>query len=481
VGPGESSETTGIWAISILGSAPRKLRENAGRAAVSPDGLQIAYIKGRAESEIWLMDGNGENPRKLREGAHGDRFLQVQWSPAGDRIATLKSRPEGDNPKATIETVPRTGGIETTILSMPGVRSFCWSSDGRIIYSMEEPPPNDRDTNLWELRVDSSAAKAIGSPRRITNWAGLSLSDLSLSADGRHLVLVNAGNRSDLYVAAVDGRGGLGPPRRLTLEGRNNIPSTWTPDGQTIFFYSDRNGRWNIFRQSLQERNAGDFIVGSGEQTEPRVSPDASWVLFWDHIEKRGQPSGPMHLVRVPISGGAPEPVIEASSGAALRCALGHSACVLSEFEKLSNKLIFSTIDLAQNKKSEVLRLEADPTGSPAWDLSPDGSTIAIVDLDEHKDSIRVVEMKNGSSRLIAVRRSERLSGITWFADGKGWFVTSSSVRGATIFRVSSNGQVSDLWTTSSILGVPVASPDGKNLAFTISTYNSNAWVVENF
>ena len=92
-----------------------------------------------------------------------------------------------------------------------------------------------------------------------------------------------------------------------------------------------------------------------------------------------------------------------------------------------------------------------------------------------------MVQLSNGSSRLIALGGSEHISGISWSADGKGWFVTSSSVHGATIFRVSSNGEVSKLWTTSSILGVPLASPDGKNLSFTISTFNSNAWVVENF
>jgi serine/threonine protein kinase len=481
VGPGESSESTGIWAISILGRAPRKLREDAGRASVSPDGSHIAYIRGRAESEIWLMDGNGENPRKLLQGAHRERFLQVQWSPAGDRIATLKSRPEGDNPGEVIEMVSPTGGAGSTILSAAGVRSFCWSSDGRIIYSMEEPPPNNRDTNLWEFRVDSSAAKAIGSPRRITNWAGLSLSDMSLSADSRHLVLVNAGNRSDLYVAALDGRGGLGAPRRLTLEGRSNIPSTWTPDGQTLFFYSDRNGIWNIFRQSLNERNARDFVVGPGEQTEPRLSPDASWVLYWHHVEKGGQTSASARLLRVPISGGVPELVVEASRGAMVRCALGRLTCVLSESDEATGKLVFSTVDPLQVRKSELVRLETDPAGSPAWDLSPDGSTVAIVDLDEHQDSIRVVQLRNGSSHVIALGGSEHLSGISWAADGKGWFVTSSSVRGATIFSVSSNGGVSKLWTTSSLLGAPLASPDGKNLAFTISTFNSNAWVVENF
>jgi Tol biopolymer transport system component len=138
-------------------------------------------------------------------------------------------------------------------------------------------------------------------------------------------------------------------------------------------------------------------------------------------------------------------------------------------------------VDPLQGRKSELVRLEGHSAGSPAWDLSPDGSTAAVVDLDEDQDGIRVVQLSNGSSRLIALGGSKRLSEISWSADGKGWFVASSSVHGATILRVSLNGEVSELWTTSSILGVPLASPDGKNLAFTISTFNSNAWVVENF
>lgn len=42
-------------------------------------------------------------------------------------------------------------------------------------------------------------------------------------------------------------------------------------------------------------------------------------------------------------------------------------------------------------------------------------------------------------------------------------------------------GGVSELFTSKAILGTPLASPDGKNLSFTVSTYNSNAWVIENF
>ncbi len=458
------------------------MRDDAGRASVSPDGTQIAYLSSRLENEIWVMGANGESPRKLLQLALGERFLQVQWSPDGERIAYLKSRPDGDKSETVIETVPMAGGTSSTIISDPGLRSFCWSSDGRMIYSMQEPPPNDQDMNLWDLQVEPSGAKASGGPRRITNWAGLSLMDLSVSLDGKHLVFVNAGFQSDLYVAKLEDKDRLGLPRRFTLEGRNNLPSAWTPDGQELFFYSDRNGTWDIFKQRLQERHAQDLVFGPGEQTEPRLSPDGSWVLYWDYLGKGTRASAPIRLLRVPIAGGAPEFVLEASRGAAIRCAPGHSPCVLSELDRVNSELVFTTFDPLRGRLGEMVRLATSPVWSPAWDLSSDGRTVAIVDLDERKDRIRLVELENGSARSIGVGRSERLSGISWSSDGRSWFVTSSSLRGAAaVLQVRLKGAVSELWTTSTSLVAPLASPDGKNLAFSTSTYNSNAWVIENF
>jgi Tol biopolymer transport system component len=480
VGPGESGETTGLWIVSILGGSPRKLREDAGRAAASPDGAHIAYIGGKALSQIWVMGVNGENPKQLLDAARGDHFLQLQWSPDGARIAYLKSHTIADRLETVIETVPVAGGLSSTLLAAPMLRSFCWSSDGRVIYSMQELPPNDRDMNLWEVPVDSSQAKTSGSPRRITSWAGLSLLDLSLSIDSKHLVFVNAGLQKDLFVAGFEHEGGLEQPRRLTLEGRNNLPSAWTPDGQALFFYSDRNGNWDIFRQRLLERKAQDFILGPGDQTDPRLSPDGAWVLYWDYVEKNGEPA-PVRLLRVPTAGGAPEPVLEAGRGSSVRCAAGHSACVLGEPDKVNGELVLTSFNPLQGRTSEMVRLAVDPEASAAWDLSPNGSTVALVDADESKNRIRLVELESGSAHSIAVGQSERLSGISWSADGRSWFVTSSSLRGATIFLVRADGAVSRLWATNSNLVAPLASPDGKNLAFSTSTYSSNAWLIENF
>lgn len=481
VGPGESGETTGIWAVSILGGAPRKLCNDAGRASVSPEDTRIAYIGGRAESQIWVMRADGESAAKVLQGAPGERFLEVHWSPDGKRVAVLSLRTLGDESKEVVETVAVEGGNSILILSVRGLRSFCWSSKGQIIYSKEEEPPNDRDTNLWEVPVNRAGTKATGSPQRITSWAGLSLSDLSVSDDGSHLAFVNAGMQTDTYVAALEGKSGMETPRRFTLEGRDNVPSAWTPDGGALFFFSDRNGKSNIFWQGLQQRSARDFFWGPGEQTQPQLSPDGSSVLYWEASGKQSGAAERARLLRVPVSGGAPEMVAEASHGAAIHCVHGNPMCVLSELDKPNGELVFTGLDPTRGRKAELVRLAADMTGQPAWDLSPDGTTIAIVGLDDHKDTIRVVELDNGSSRLIHIGHSERLSGITWSADGNGWIVTSSSILGATLLEITSSGEISELWRTTSTLGAPLASPDGKNLAFTVSTYNSNAWMIQSF
>jgi len=335
--------------------------------------------------------------------------------------------------------------------------------------------------NLWEISLDRSSSKVSGQPRRITNWAGVSPLDLSVSADSKRLVFVNSGLQRELYVAENPKKGKLGTPRHLMLEGRNNLPSAWSLDGQALFFYSDRNGNWDIFRQRLQQRTAEDFVVGPGEQTQPRLTPDGSSVLYWDYMDATDGASVSMRLMRVPISGGAPEQVLESSPDAEVRCAKAHSRCILGERDRIRNELVFTDFNPAGGKTVQLLRLGADPGASPEWDLSPDGVTVAIVNLDDAKDRIRLVQLDSKATRSISLGHAKTLSGISWSADGKTWFVTSSSVRGASILNVQSNGTSLELWATSNLVDTPLTSPDDGNLAFTIVTRNSNAWLIENF
>jgi len=426
------------------------------------------------------MDANGGSPRKLLQATPGEHILQLQWSPDGQHVAYTKSNTEIQRPDVAIEIASAEGGVPTVIFAAPGLRSFCWPDDSRIVYSAEEPPPKI-DMNLWEISLDRSSLKVSGQPRRITNWAGVSPLDLSVSADSKRLVFVNSGLQRELYVAENPKKGKLGTPRHLMLEGRNNLPSAWSLDGQALFFYSDRNGNWDIFRQRLQQRTAEDFVVGPGEQTQPRLTPDGSSVLYWDYMDATDGALVSMRLMRVPISGGAPEQVLESSPDAEVRCAKAHSRCILGERDRIRNELVFTDFNPAGGKTVQLLRLGADPGASPEWDLSPDGVTVAIVNLDDAKDRIRLVQLDSKATRSISLGHAKTLSGISWSADGKTWFVTSSSVRGASILNVQSNGTSLELWATSNLVDTPLTSPDDGNLAFTIVTRNSNAWLIENF
>jgi len=480
VGPGVAGHP-GLWAVSILGSAPRKLRDDVTRASVAPDGAHIAFIT-RRESELWVMGPNGEDARKFAEAGEGARFVEMQWSQDGKWLAYLKRR-EAEQPEASIEARPLEGGASRRIAADPRLLTFCWTPDGRLIYSRSELTPNEKYSNLWQLAVDARTARVSGQPQRITDWPGFSFWDLTVTADSQRLVFVKQGLQTAIFVGELEANASLlQQPRRLTLDEQNDLPSAWTPDSQSVLFYSDRNGNWDIFRQSTEQRTAEDFVLGGGQHSEPRLSPDGAWVLYWTYPKGEGGHPASMKLVRVPAAGGPLEPVLEAAWGARFRCATkARAACVLSEPDKDRRQLTFTAFDPVQGREGEAARLATDPASQPAWDLSPAGSRLAIVDFDERKDRVRILGLPAGETGDLPVKGSTRLTGVAWSADGAGIFVSSISPSGSELLHLDLNGGQHELWATSTSVSAPVPSPDRKKLAFAVSIQNSNAWMIEKF
>src|SRR5262249_53357152 len=157
-----------------------------GRSSVSPDGRRIAFISGRKEAEVWVMGSNGEEPRRAAQAGPDGRFLQVEWSPDGRRVAVMKSVTYGNTQKVSIEGVDPTQGSTKQIFSSPGLQSFCWTADGRLFLALQDAPPNERDTNLWQASVGAEG-ELDSAPHQVTKWAGFSFWDLSATADGKQL------------------------------------------------------------------------------------------------------------------------------------------------------------------------------------------------------------------------------------------------------------------------------------------------------
>jgi eukaryotic-like serine/threonine-protein kinase len=179
-----------IWAVSLSGGAPGKIRDHAFAYSVSRDGSRVAFATRPGPllwREMWLMRPDGSRARKLLDAdANGD-LGGAEWSPDGQRLGYLLLRVDSGQVRQLIESRELEGGRVTTMLpSMTRLEDWCWSPDGRAIYSLVELEPNGNTCNLWAARFDARTGEPRGHPRRLTNWAGSCMDAPSATATGSH-------------------------------------------------------------------------------------------------------------------------------------------------------------------------------------------------------------------------------------------------------------------------------------------------------
>ena len=474
-----------IWAISILGGSPRRLRDDALGQSVSPDGSFIAFTANAArigDREIWLLESGGEDARKLLTVDEHSGVGRVAWSPDGKRIAYQRFSWNTEKLEISVESCDLKGTKCVTVLSDPELIDFWLGPNGRLIYSRSEPPPNQKDSNLWEIRIDPDTAEQSAEARRITNWAGFSFRGLTGTTDGNRLAVMKGSMEFDVYVGQLERNGaGMKTPRRLTLDDHDDFPFAWTPDSKAVIFMSDRNGSIGIFKQKLDQNSADAIVSGAGEAIEPTISPDGYWLLYAITPNLSGSNLS-ARLMRVPLSGGAAREILETKGYNQHDCArLPATLCVLSE-KASEEQIIFWAFDPVQGKGRELTRLRVRPSESIDWALAPDGSQIAVTKLSSAEGRIRILSLTGRPERSVIVKGWGTFCNVNWAADGQGFFVSSKSPRTASLLHVSPDGQAQLLWQQNSGQGaVGFPSPDGRKLAITGATVDSNVWLVENF
>ena len=482
-------QSSSLWNISVTGSAQR-IAENSNPWGVSPDGSRLAVTR-RNDQEIWLMDRNGEHPRKICEGEERTSFRAVQWSSDGQRIAYISSRLIDGKNQSAIESRDVNGGPAVEMLSgattqqvsqlIEGLRDLNWLPDGRLIYVGGDPDIHGLSCNLWEARVDLQTGKIISPPERLTNWAGFCVSDLTLTTNGKKLAFDRSSDLWTVFAGDFDSaRTQLSQPKKLTFTEDLSSPSGWSSDSSAVFIRSNREGTWGIYKQSLDGSAAQPIVTRLPDVSRSTpISPDGKWLIY--SSRDMSGPSENIRVMRVPLSGGPPQEIV-VGRYRDIACALGGGACVVAETTPDGKQIVFSALDPMNGKGRELAQFGGEFTDEFGWDLSPDGTQLVLFrNLDSH---FRILKLASGQPvREVRTDNDTHLRNLHWAADGKGVFASAPTQHGARLVYVDLHGKLHQLWEVKGfnpfLAGRP--SPDGRHLAIQGTTGTANMWMIENF
>jgi Tol biopolymer transport system component len=283
----------------------------------------------------------------------------------------------------------------------------------------------------------------------------------------------------------ISGGQKLSPLRRLTLDENADFPYTWTPDSSAVIFVSDRNGIYQIYRQAPDQASPELLQGGPEDLTIVRLTPRGDSILFVV-APKRGAASNPVRLMRLPLSGGPPQLVLEAPGINNHQCArFPATICIVSELEPGRER--FFTFDPVKGLGSELVnaRVEGDDYYQFNWSLSPDGKTLALAKKSAfQKDpAIWLFSLADGTERPLPLPGWAGFACLDWASDGKSIWVQAHTAVKQGLVNVDLSGRARTMLELedSHYLGWAIQSPDGKHLAIWKGNGSANVWMLENF
>jgi eukaryotic-like serine/threonine-protein kinase len=472
-----------LWTLFMVSGEKHKLASRVFNPVLSPDGSQIAFLRDEMGRELWTMPAGGGDPQvRFAVGEH-DCCLPAAWSPDGKSVAYIRAGRTVNDP-ATLETRSLEEGQPRVLLTDPnlsvgGDNVLRWLADGRIVFGRTHYA-NLLESDLWAIAFDPSW---VGQPVRLTNTTGMYVEWLSASADGKRLACVFARQSFPIFVANLNKSSGrLERPYRFTNDSWDNVPAVWAPDSKMLFYESRRERQGDstsgVYKQRLSSDLAELFFSGADKYSMEGLSGNGKWALV---MANRMVPDK-WRLLRVPVSGGAPEAVLVPRGLARVRCAIaGSRICVLSE--DIDKKRVFSVVDPVLGRLQELARVDVrEEPRNPRWDLSPDGSKIALVE--NLTDTVRVLDLQSNQVQVIHPMPSQPgLQYPAWSADGKRLFVSANPDEKGRLLEMDLEGHTHLLLENkpSAWIGFPLPSPDGKLLAYAYGVYESNVTLLEHF
>ncbi len=480
----------GIWVIPTEGGEPEEVASGK-NGAPSPDGSRIAFTS-TDESILSVVSVTGGNRHVIRNGGDTTSFTSLIWSPDGKRIAFQRVRyvrtaDFAPTPNAFLalnaygrdyESVNVDSGQSLFSVKDFIMESACGLDDGSILF-LRNTPERSLDYELWKLRTDPQTGRFLKPPQQLTHQ-DYELKQISASPDGKKVVAVrDVDSHPNIYVAdlpSTDQYPRFDRIRRLTFTDADEFPHAWTPDGRSLIFESSRNGNFDLFRQEIDRSEAQPLLLSDRYKALPRITPDGKWIFYNERT-----PTNRWDLMKFPMEGG-PAQIVLANRPVQgeFACALGATGrCVTRTVQ--NGQFLFWDLNPGRGKGRELAKTTWGPATVGDWDISPDGSQVAIPNHDPRIASIRLVPLDSRagtSEKVVTIRTLKNLSGVVWAADGKGWYVAVNGTNRGVLYYVSLEGQVRTNLMESIKATYAVPSPDGRHVAFADWIVSANAWEI---
>ena len=479
-----------LYKLSIMGGEPQELVRDSWFGSVSPDGSRIAYIPPTRPGELWIIGSDGTNPRKIiaipgsnTQVEGRDVIWRVVWSPTGRFLAYIQAHfpnaPDPVEPIRSLRIVDPDGVDARVVLDDSRLgEALWWGMENRILFSYREDPPSSRrNDDVYSIRIDERTRSATGPPQPVTRAEGV-IGALSGTADGRRLVVWRFRQPAQAFVSDYDeGTRLWSEPRRLILEANENFAYAWTADSKAVLFFSNRNGTWKLFKQTIGETSP-EVLVERRSIMTPRLSADGTHVLYMSLLNP-DDPSSPRLIISMPIAGGTPQVVVQGKGIWNYQCAMAPSTlCLFNQIDG-EGANIFRAFDLEHGQGRVLLNIPHQLwIDNGNWSLSPDGSKVVMA-LDQNR--IRFFSIATGESREVTLK-DWPVAGVDWGADSQTVFMPSHSpTEEPVILEVSQTGKAKVVLRGKPNIdfGWMIQSPDSRHAI--VGEYiptDNNAWIV---
>jgi len=261
----EGSDTGSIWAMNIETTEKKELAQKAMNPSWSPDGTKIVYASqesGQANLDVWVMDTDGNNKRKLASNAGFDELFP-SWSPDGTKIVYV-SWVESQKENANIWIINADGTNNIKLASNATLPK--WSPDGtKIAYQSGWAIVNVH--SVWTISPDGTENICI-----LTNPNPIVFMYSKWSPDSTKITcLVGTEFGGDLLILNTDGSG-----KYWIIP--NAMYCSWSPDGKNIVYSSySESGPGDIYVINADGTQEKKLILNAGF---PLWSPDGTKIAY---------------------------------------------------------------------------------------------------------------------------------------------------------------------------------------------------------